>query len=124
LGTALGYYLGLTFTGARPAEFVDGEKRSGQDGCLQELFSGAPRRSDNRDDNKDNDKAPDKHSRLLEELLSQETASRGRPKALCYKDIQLIVVRHPETGEDVLAISIKLIHHKGADNKPKPYVTV
>ena len=33
--------------------------------------------------------------------------------------ILLMVVRHPETGEDVLAMSIKLIHHKGADNKPK-----
>ncbi|KAK0655508.1 hypothetical protein B0T16DRAFT_13239 [Cercophora newfieldiana] len=31
-----GCYLGLAFTGARAAEFVDGEKRSSQDGCLQE----------------------------------------------------------------------------------------
>jgi hypothetical protein len=28
-------------------------------------------------------------------------------------------VRHPGTGDDVLAMSIKFIHHKGADNKPK-----
>ena len=41
--------------------------------------------------------------------------------ALCYEDILLMVVRHPQTGEDVLAMSITFIHHKGADNKPKPY---
>ncbi|KAK4220404.1 hypothetical protein QBC38DRAFT_550690, partial [Podospora fimiseda] len=31
-----------------------------------------------------------------------------------------MVVRHPETGEDVLAMSTKFVHHKVADNKPKP----
>ena len=31
-----------------------------------------------------------------------------------------MVVRHPETGEDVLAMSIRLAHHKGMDNKLKP----
>ena len=34
----LGCYLGLAFTGARPAEFVDGERKSGKDGCLEEFF--------------------------------------------------------------------------------------
>ncbi|KAK3370839.1 hypothetical protein B0T24DRAFT_679988 [Lasiosphaeria ovina] len=34
----------------------------------------------------------------------------------------LMAVRHPETGEDVLVMSIKFIHRKGADNKPKPAV--
>lgn len=33
-----------------------------------------------------------------------------------------MVVRHPDTGTDVLAISIKFIHHKGVDNKPKPTI--
>ncbi|KAI3390620.1 hypothetical protein diail_9082, partial [Diaporthe ilicicola] len=37
-----GCYLGLAFTGARPAEFVDGERKSGNNGCLEELF---PRRT-------------------------------------------------------------------------------
>ncbi|KAK4188171.1 hypothetical protein QBC35DRAFT_383231, partial [Podospora australis] len=48
-----------------------------------------------------------------------ESESRGRPKALCYEDIMLMVVRHPETGEDGLAMSVKFIYHKKADNKPK-----
>ena len=52
-------------------------------------------------------------------MLSQETADRGRPKALCYEDISLMAVRHPESGRDILAMSIKFVHYKGADNKPK-----
>ncbi|KAH8757878.1 hypothetical protein F5883DRAFT_566585 [Diaporthe sp. PMI_573] len=64
----------------------------------------------------------DEHSTLLEEMLTQETAGRGRPKALCYEDIMLMVVRHPETGKDVLAMVIKFIHHKSSDNKPKPAI--
>ncbi|CAK7221110.1 hypothetical protein SBRCBS47491_004416 [Sporothrix bragantina] len=36
--------------------------------------------------------------------------------------LQAIVVRHPETGKDVLAMAVKLIHHKGADGKPKPTI--
>jgi hypothetical protein len=111
-----GCYLGLAFTGARPAEFVDGEKKSGDDGCLEELF---PRHATGSAPN-DEDKAPDEHSRLLEEMISQECESRGRPKALCYEDIRMMVVCHPETGEDGLAMSIRLAHHKGADNKPRP----
>ncbi|KAJ4307316.1 hypothetical protein N0V88_000699 [Collariella sp. IMI 366227] len=114
-----GCYLGLAFTGARPAEFIDGEKKKRQDDCLQELFPGVSRRSNNENDDKDDNKAPNEGSRLLDELLSQETVSCRRLKALYNEDILLMVVRHLETGEDVLAISIKFIYHKGADNKPK-----
>ncbi|KAK4227736.1 FluG domain-containing protein [Podospora fimiseda] len=97
-----GCYLGLAFTGARPAEFVDGERKAGKDATRA--------------------RCPDEHSKLLEEMLLQECESRGRPKALCYEDILLMVVRHPETGEDILATSIKFVHHKGADNMPKPTI--
>ncbi|KAK4116055.1 FluG domain-containing protein [Canariomyces notabilis] len=114
----LGCNQGLAFTGARPAEFVDGEKKSRKDGCLDEIFpcEAIGGHSNNEDEGIDED------SRLLENLILQETANRGRPKALCYEDILLMVVKHPETGEDVLAMSIKFIHHKGADNKPKPTI--
>lgn len=27
-----------------------------------------------------------------------------------------MVVRHPDTGKDVLIMAIKFIHHKGSDN--------
>lgn len=68
----------------------------------------------------DSEECDDEKSRLLEGMITQETEGRGRPKALCYEDVSLIVVRHPDTGQDVLAMAIKFIHHKGADNKPKP----
>ncbi|KAK3379568.1 hypothetical protein B0T24DRAFT_655313 [Lasiosphaeria ovina] len=116
-----GCYLGLALTGARPAEFVDGEKKIPKDGCLEELFG--PKAIEGRSSaGKDEDCTLDDDSRVLEEILSQETVGRGRPKCLCYEDILLMVVRHPDTGEDVLAISIKFIHYKGVDNKPKPTV--
>ncbi|KAB5566912.1 hypothetical protein GE09DRAFT_1056381 [Coniochaeta sp. 2T2.1] len=113
-----GCYLGLAFTGARPAEFVDGEKKHPKDGCLEELFG--RKAIEGSLGGKDEDGALDDESKVLEEILSQETVGRGRPKCLCYEDILLMVVCYPDTGEDTLAMSIKFIHHKGADNKPKP----
>ena len=103
-----GCYLSLAFTGGRPAKFVDREKRSDDDECLKELFSYISTRSTSSDE----DKAPDEHSRLLEEMISQEYKDRGRPKALCYEDIQLMVVRHPETGEEGLAMAICISHRR------------
>ncbi|KAK4443569.1 hypothetical protein QBC34DRAFT_488318 [Podospora aff. communis PSN243] len=87
-----GAYLGLAYTGAQPAEIVDNEKSRPNDGSWEEIFG------------------------------PNQTTGRGRPKALCYEDVLLMVVRHPDTGTDVLAMSIKFIHHKGADNKPKPTI--
>jgi hypothetical protein len=44
-------------------------------------------------------------------------------KALCYEDICLWIVQNPKEGErDLLAMEVHLRHHKGVDNKPKPYV--
>ncbi|KAK3898542.1 hypothetical protein C8A05DRAFT_47176 [Staphylotrichum tortipilum] len=111
-----GCYLGLAFTGARPAEFVDREKMS-DDGECQEIFQTVMKNISGYEG-----EAPDKHSRLLEDMISQEYEDRGRPKALCYEDILLMIVCHPETGEDILVMYIRLMHHKGMDNKPKPTV--
>ena len=50
---------------------------------------------------------------------------RRKYKALCYEDICLWIVKNPKKGErDVLAMEVHLRHHKGVDNKPKPYVTL
>jgi hypothetical protein len=101
-----GCYLALALTGARPAQLVDGEKKRmgvGRSSSAHETT--VPPAMTKLDDS----------SRMLEDILSQETVSRGRPKALCYEDTLPMVMRHPETGEDVLAMSIELIHHKGAD---------
>ena len=67
------------------------------------------------DQNLDDDSPLSKQDQILDEGLSQETVGHGRPRALCYEDVQLVVVRHPETGRDTLARKIKFIHHKGSD---------
>ena len=111
-------YLALAYTGYRPAEVVDAEKKKPSDGSWDELFdAGAILSLLNP---KLDDGPPDEHSKVLEKLLSHEIFGRGRPKALYYEEISLMVACHPETGEDVLAMSVKFIHHKGADNKPNP----
>ncbi|KAH9967053.1 hypothetical protein BGW80DRAFT_723791 [Lactifluus volemus] len=94
-----GCYLILAYTGCRPAEVVDGENKLPSNGCWNELFSSqatlpltAP----------PEDAPPDEYSKDIMRPLEFETQSRGRPKAPCYEDIQLMVIRHPETGVDAL----------------------
>jgi hypothetical protein len=48
------------------------------------------------------DAPPDEYSKDITRPLEFETQSRGRPKALCYEDIQLMIIRHPEIGVDAL----------------------
>ena len=41
--------------------------------------------------------------------------------ALCYEDVRLLVVHSPDNSErDVLAMEVKLSHHKGHNKRPKP----
>ncbi|TIC97035.1 hypothetical protein CH35J_007397 [Colletotrichum higginsianum] len=110
-----GCYQLLYYTGARPAEIVHAERKTPKDGCTDEIFKLKGVKSINHECGKDNDS-------LLDRLLLQETAGRGRPKALCYEDILMMIVRHPVTGRAVPAMAVKFIHHKGADNKPRPTV--
>ncbi|KJZ69228.1 hypothetical protein HIM_11378 [Hirsutella minnesotensis 3608] len=95
-----GCYLLLAFTGARPAEIVDNEKRRPKDGTWEELYGTKVVRTE------DSCQSADEDARLLEAMLYQETVYRGRPKALCYEDILLSIVRHPETGNDVPTMAI------------------
>ncbi|KAH6981556.1 hypothetical protein BKA56DRAFT_672369 [Ilyonectria sp. MPI-CAGE-AT-0026] len=74
------------------------------------------------DGDEDDELPPDEVSQKLDNLLLQETEGRGRPKALCYEDILMIIVRHPETGQTIPAMAIKFVHHKGSDRKPKPTI--
>ena len=106
-----GIYDILAFTGCRPAELVDNERKRPQDGTWEELFA---------DDVLGASRTLTDAEKLLENLLIREQLDRGRPKALCYEDIRSMIVRHPETGRDTPAMAVKFIHHKGADNKPKP----
>jgi hypothetical protein len=41
--------------------------------------------------------------------------------ALCYEDVRLLVVHDPDNSvRDVLAMEVKLSHHKGHNKRPKP----
>jgi hypothetical protein len=118
-----GCYQLLCYTGARPAELVDGERQKPKDGSVHELFGqNAVQTSSSSDSGEDQEIPADEKSKELLSLLAKETTGRGRPKALCYEDIQMMIVRHPITGRCMPAMAIRFIHHKGADNKPKPYV--
>ena len=45
-------------------------------------------------------------------------------KALCYKDIILQIIQDPnKAGRVILAIEVLFRHHKGANKKPKPYIS-
>jgi hypothetical protein len=117
-----GCYQLLCYTGARPAELVNAVRSKPKDGSAGVLF-GCKAVHSTPDDDADQAPALDEESKTLDDLLAQETVVRGRPNALCYEDIQMMIVRHPDiTKGCILAMAIKFIHHKGADNKPKPYV--
>lgn len=114
-----GCYKAMHYTGCRPAELVHNERKAPKDGSLQELFGSKAVMAADADDDEEPD---DPDSPELCTLLLNETVKRDRVKALCYEDILMMIVRHPVTGRATLAMSIKFIHHKGCDNKPKPYV--
>ncbi|GKU11529.1 unnamed protein product [Fusarium langsethiae] len=117
-----GCYQLLCYTGARPAELVDGERQKPKDGSIQELFGQNAVQSSSSASSEEQEAPADEQSKVLNGLLCQETVGRGRPKALCYEDIQMMIVRHPATGRCMPAMAIKFVHHKGADNKPKPTI--
>ena len=109
----------LSYTGARPAELVDNERQKPKDGSVATLFGQKVVQGADEDDCSD-DQAPDEGSRRLNELLSLDTKKRGRPKALCYEDVLMMIVRHPVTKRSIPAMAIKFSHHKGADKRPRP----
>jgi len=108
---------------------VYNERKRLKDNSQSEIFGRKAVTSVDTDDKSetgeaDDKEAPDKESKWLNELLSAETTGRGRPKALCNQDVLLMAVRHPVTGGHTLAMAIKLIHHKGSDDKPRPYAPI
>ncbi len=105
----LACYLILAYTGCRPAEIVDGEKKVPTEPRWRELFESR---------NLLQMEAASASDPEFEDDLPRQ--SHRRPNALCYEDITLFVCRHPETGEHCLGMAIKFTHHKGHDNKLKP----
>ncbi|KAF3768368.1 hypothetical protein M406DRAFT_250781, partial [Cryphonectria parasitica EP155] len=116
-----GCYMIICYTGVRPAELVHNERKPPKNGSLEKLFGRKGVMVADDDDEADWEKMDDISKKVCL-LLQKETSLRGRPKALCYEDILMMIVRHPVTGRGVLAMSIKFIHHKGCDNKPKPTI--
>ncbi|EXK24911.1 hypothetical protein FOMG_18401 [Fusarium oxysporum f. sp. melonis 26406] len=98
------------------------KRQKPEDGSIQELFGQSAVQSSSSESSEEQDDPTHEQSKVLHNLLCQETVGRGRPKALCYEDIQMTIVRHPTTGRCMPAMAIKFIHHKGADNRPKPMI--
>ena len=127
------------FTGCRPAELVDGSRRKvtckylqGNQGDSDGEEQDPP--GDLDDPNYDApdpwDNPNDTDYNWLEENATCDDDTgylnkRKRSKALCYEDIRLWIVQNPLHGErDLVAMEVTLAHHKGVDNKPKPYATL
>lgn len=118
----------ICYTGARPAELVDNEKQRPKYGSIEQIFgskaimSAGDSGAVDDQGKRASEEVTNEDSSKLDRLLLQETIGRGRPKALCYEDIQMLIIRDPATGRERLAMSIKFIHHKGCDNMPKPTI--
>ncbi|EEY22890.1 conserved hypothetical protein [Verticillium alfalfae VaMs.102] len=124
-------YLILSYTGARIAELVHNQRQRPQDGSMEELFGLKVVPSEGRqtisesadkDEGGESEVAQDEESLRLDEIPCTQTTGRGRPKALCYEDISMMIVEHPVTRRAIPVMSIKFVHHKGSDNKPKPTI--
>ncbi|KAH8755821.1 FluG domain-containing protein [Diaporthe sp. PMI_573] len=120
-----GCYMTICYTGIRPAEIVEGERKPPKDGSQKKLFgTKVVMSADANAEVEDGEGSADEDSKKLHELLLRGTIERGRPKALCYEDILMMLVRHPVTGKSILAMSLKFIFHKGCDNRPKPTIFI
>lgn len=80
--------------------------------------------SSDSDDGDQSDDEPLGNVGADESNMAEDGEQTRKHKALCYEDIILWIVKDPlnKGGRDVLAMEVHLRHHKGADNKPKPYV--
>jgi hypothetical protein len=126
----------LFATGCRPAELVDGKKKRRRPGLDDNTDDVNDEGFDDAEVDADADFSfGDDHDSAVADLDSEndndgsgdDVAMGGidtEPRqfdALCYEDVRLLVVRNPVAGErDVLAMEVKLAHHKGAKRHPKP----
>jgi Protein of unknown function (DUF3435) len=94
------------YTASRPGELVDtGRKRKKKMPDRKKEEGYEP--WDGLDDSDYND--------------NQGEDKEKRCKALCYEDICLMLLRNPDRRDrDVLAMEVRMTHHKGAERKPKP----
>jgi hypothetical protein len=119
----------LFATGCRPAELVDAKKKKRRRPGFDNNETGADNVSDEGFDDDHDSAVADLGSEDNSDGSDDDVAMSGvetelrQFDALCYEDVRLLVVRNPVAGErDVLAIEVKLAHHKGAKRRPKPWV--
>ncbi|KAF7865656.1 hypothetical protein EAF04_005822 [Stromatinia cepivora] len=119
----------LIYTGCRPAELVDaGKVKSAIDYDQTYEDNNWDKEYEGLDDTKDDDPIYKNPELWVDSKVSdcddkddEEEVLIREYKALCYEDIRLRIVRNPTPGErDLLGMEITLVHHKGADRKPKP----
>jgi len=126
----------LFATGCRPAELVDAKRKKRRTPGLDDDNTCADDVDEGFDDAEVGGDADfgfdsdDDHDSAVADLGSESddevTMSDAQTElrqfdALCYEDVRLLVVRNPVAGErDVLAMEVKLAHHKGAKRRPKP----
>ena len=114
----------LFATGCRPAELVDAKKKR-RTPSLDDDEAGADADFGFDDDHDsaiaDLDSEIDDDGSDDDVAMSDVEAELRQFDALCYEDVRLLVVRNPVAGErGVLAMEVKLAHHKGAKRRPKP----
>jgi hypothetical protein len=99
----------LFATGCRPAELVDARKKTRDDTSS----------SDNDDGDFGADDSDD--SSAYDNDAFNDVDNVRHFDALCYEDVRLLLVRSPNKGErDMLAIEVKMAHHKRHNRRPKP----
>ncbi|KAK1974188.1 hypothetical protein LZ30DRAFT_608622, partial [Colletotrichum cereale] len=102
-----------------PTELIDAKKQKPKDRCTDKSFRRKALGSTDSDFREDTENVGHDNL-LLKDRESLPLARRRRLKALCYKDILIIIICHLVTSQPVPAMAVKFIHYKGANNKPKP----
>jgi hypothetical protein len=94
-------------TGARPGEFVDATAALRVDASKPGRDSGWRHPWDDAEN---------------PEFLAESNGHQDgeRPKALCYEDVRIYIVRVKNTSQSRLGMEVKLGHHKGSEYRPKP----
>ncbi|KAI0431595.1 hypothetical protein F5Y09DRAFT_354726 [Xylaria sp. FL1042] len=94
----------------QPAELVDNKRKKPKDSSLKELFGIKAVILAERPGSKvERDKEDEDNTSKLGKLFLRKTIGRDRLKALCYKDILMMIVCYFMTGRAIPAISIKTI---------------
>ena len=101
---------------------MDNEEEKIRDGPIKTLSGNAAVHSTTPDQGQDDPSgALDPNRKVLDDFLLQEPVGHGPPKALCYEDIQMMIMRHPDTKRCIPAMTMNFTnHHEGENGKAGP----